>query len=262
MSDETVHDGHHLSAGDVAEGVQLALGRALDDAGFHQRRQVALGKGADLVRVRELGQSLGVRNGGNAQRAGQHHHGFLPGDGGVGHGLAVVAQHDAGSRTAVHRVGAPGLVGDVGETGALSGGQLQKTGQHGGHLAAGQVAVGIELAVVTLDHAVAAPALDGSFRPGPLGVAIGPLGGSAQRQQAERHRHRNYDRQNFLHTILSFYFLWFPRFFDLGGRHPVRPVICTSLLPDFRVRLFTPTRDTAVSCPISRNGSAPDAHTA
>ena len=85
------------------------------DTGLDERGNVALRVGGDLRGVGVLRQ-VGVAQRLNAERAGQHDHGTLAGDGSLGrHGAVTVAIEDAGSRTAVDGIVVPGIRLIVGE---------------------------------------------------------------------------------------------------------------------------------------------------
>ena len=176
--DGAVKNNDNRGAIDVALGRQGTVARALDDAAFHHGGDIACGVVAYLIRV-GVSREVGVFFRLNAQSAAQHGHGLLAGNGIVGHGLAVRAEHDACGIATVDAVGVPRVFRHVGKARTFRLGQSQQAGEDGRHLGAGQVVVGAELAVAALNDAVVAPTLDGAFGPVAFGIAESAFGGKS-----------------------------------------------------------------------------------
>ena len=192
-ADGTVEDGDGGRAVDVVLRGKLVSRHAAHDAGLNERGNVTTRVGGDLRGIGVLRQ-VGLADRLNAERAGQHDHGTLAGDGRFGrHGAVAVAVEDAGSRAAVDGIIVPGIRRVVGEARVLRGGQLEELREDGRELRASELTVGVKLTVAALDDAVAAPAFDGAFGPMACGVAVGRLDRScADREQADCHgEHKN-----------------------------------------------------------------------
>ena len=161
---EGIHDLGKLGAGDVALGVQSAV-CARHIALLHQGSHGTLGPGRDLSAVRKLvqGGRLAI---GQAKGAGQHGEGLLAGDGVVGAELAVRTLEDAHLHALGHLVVMPDAGDHVGEAGQ---GRLGAAGKgavdHGGHLGAGEQALGQDLAVGPVEQAVLDGVRHGRCRP-------------------------------------------------------------------------------------------------
>ena len=192
-ADGAVKDGDGGRAVDVVLRGKLVSRHTAHDTGLNHRSYHALRVGRDLRRVGVLGQ-VGLADRLNAERATEHDDGTLPGDGRVGrHGAVAVAVEDAGSRAAVDGIIVPGIRRVVGEARVLRGGQLEQLREDGRELRAGELTVGVKLAVAALDDAVATPAFDGALGPMACGVAVGRFDRScADREQTNCHgEHKN-----------------------------------------------------------------------
>ena len=161
---EGIHDLGKLGTGDIALGVQSAV-RAAHIALLHQGSHGTLGPGGDLSAVREFVQRGGAAVG-QAKGAGQHGEGLLTGDGVVGAELAVRTLEDAHPHGLGHLVVMPDAGEHVGEAGQ---GRLGAAGKgavdHGGHLGAGEQALGQDLAVGPVEQAVLDGVRHGRCRP-------------------------------------------------------------------------------------------------
>ena len=192
-ADGTVEDGDGGRAVDVVLRGKLVSRHTAHDTGLDERGNVALRVGGDLRGVGVLRQ-VGLADRLNAERAGQHDHGTLAGDGRFGrHRAVAVAVEDAGSRAAVDGIIVPGIRRVVGEARVLRGGQLEQLREDGRELRAGELTVGVKQTVAALDDAVGAPAFDGAFGPMACGVAVGRFDRScADREQTNCHgEHKN-----------------------------------------------------------------------
>ena len=192
-ADGTVEDGDGGRAVDVVLRGKLVSRHTAHDTGLNERGNIALRVGGDLRGVGVLRQ-VGLADRLNAERAGQHDHGTLAGDGRFGrHGAVAVAVEDTGSRAAVDGIIVPGIRRVVGEARVLRGGQLEQLREDGCELCAGELTVGVKLPVAALDDAVGAPAFDGAFGPMACGVAVGRFDRScADREQTNCHgEHKN-----------------------------------------------------------------------
>ena len=173
--EDVVQNGDNLSAGDGVGGTEQAIAALHVPGGGHgvDSAHSPVGDGG-LIQEAGVGSGLGVQ----AQHPGEHDGGLLAGDGGAGLDSAVTHAHDdAGGVGAQNGVGVPALI-QVGE-GILG---LELVGhdpvQHHGHLAAGDAAVGHEVAVlVALDDAVVLPGVQGVLGP-VAGSVSGGKGGS------------------------------------------------------------------------------------
>lgn len=192
-ADGAVENGNGGRAVDVVLRGKLVSRHAAHDTGLNERGNIALRVGGDLRGVGVLRQ-VGLADRLNAERAGQHDHGTLAGDGRFGrHRAVAVAVEDAGSRAAVDGIIVPGIRRVVGEARVLRGGQLEQLREDGRELRAGELTVGVKLTVAALDDAVATPAFDGALGPMACGVAVGRFDRScADREQTNCHgEHKN-----------------------------------------------------------------------
>ena len=192
-ADGAVENGNGGRAVDVVLRGKLVSRHAAHDTGLNERGNVALRVGGDLRGVGVLRQ-VGLADRLNAERAGQHDHGTLAGDGRFGrHGAVAVAVEDTGSRAAVDGIIVPGIRRVVGEAGVLRGGQLEELREDGRELRAGELTVGVKQTVAALDDAVATPAFDGALGPMACGVAVGRFDRScSDREQTNCHgEHKN-----------------------------------------------------------------------
>ena len=188
-----VEDSDGGRAVDVVLRGELVSRHTAHDASLNERGNVALRVGGDLRGVGVLRQ-VGLADRLNAERAGQHDHGTLAGDGRFGrHRAVAVAVEDAGSRAAVDGIIVPGIRRVVGEARVLRGGQLEELREDGRELRAGELTVGVKQTVAALDDSVGAPAFDGALGPMACGVAVGRFDRScADREQTNCHgEHKN-----------------------------------------------------------------------
>ena len=161
---EGIHDLGKLGAGDVALGVQSAVCAGHIPL-LHQSSHGTPGPGRDLRTVRKLvqGGRLAI---GQAKGTGQHGEGLLAGDGVIGVELAIRALEDAHLHALGHLVVMPDAGDHVGEAGQ---GRLGAAGKgavdHGGHLGAGEQALGQDLAVGPVEQAVLDGVRHGRCRP-------------------------------------------------------------------------------------------------
>jgi len=118
-ADGAVENGNGGRAVDVVLRGKLVSRHAAHDAGLNERGNVTTRVGGDLRGIGVLRQ-VGLADRLNAERAGQHDHGTLAGDGRFGrHGAVAVAVEDAGSRAAVDGIIVPGIRRVVGEARVL-----------------------------------------------------------------------------------------------------------------------------------------------
>ena len=80
----------------------------------------------------------------------------------------------------------PGIGGIVGEARVLGCGQLQESCENCCEVGAGELPVGVELTVIALNDAVAAPTFDGCLSPVSRDIAVGRLNRAcAYREQTD-----------------------------------------------------------------------------
>ena len=187
-ADGAVKDRDGGCASDVVLRGQLVGSHAAHNARLDQSSQHAPGIGRHLRAVRELRQ-IGGFDGLDTQSTAQHDHGALTGDGCVGgHGAVEAALEDAGRRTAVDGIVMPGIRGIVGEARVRGCGQLQESCENRCEVGAGELPVGVELTVIALNDAVAAPTVDGCLGPVSRDIAVSRLYRTcAYREQTDCH---------------------------------------------------------------------------
>ena len=168
---------------------------AAHNARLDQSSQHAPGIGRHLRGV-GIFRQIGVFDGLDTQSAAQHDHGALTGDGCVGgHGTVEVALEDTGRRTAVDGIVMPGIRGIVGEARVLGCGQLQESCENRCEVGAGELTVRVELTVIALNDAVAAPTFDRCLSPVSRDIAISRLYRACPyREQADCHGKRKKKR--------------------------------------------------------------------
>ena len=174
-ADGAVKDRDGGRAGDVVLRSQLVGSHAAHNARLDQSSQHTPSIGRHLRGVCIFRQ-IGVFDGLDTQSAAQHDHGALTGDGCVGgHSAVEVALEDTGRRAAVDGIVMPGIRGIVGEARVLGCGQLQESCENCCEVGAGELPVGVELTVIALNDAVAAPTFDGCLSPVSRDIAVGRL---------------------------------------------------------------------------------------
>ena len=106
-----------------------------------------------------------------------------------------VALEDAGRRTAVDGIVMPGIRGIVGEARVLGCGQLQESCENCCEVGTGELTVRVELTVIALNDAVAAPTFDGCLSPVSRDIVISWLYRACPyREQADCHGKRKKKR--------------------------------------------------------------------
>ena len=174
-ADGAVKDRDGGRAGDVVLRSQLVGSHAAHNARLNQRRQHTLRIGRHLCGV-SIFRQVGVFDGLDTQSAAQHDHGAFTGDGCVGgHSAVEVALEDTSRRAAVDGVVMPGIGSIVGEARVLGCGQLQESCENCCEVGAGELPVGVELTVIALNDAVAAPTVDGCLGPVSRDIAVSRL---------------------------------------------------------------------------------------
>ena len=194
-ADGAVKDRDGGRTGDVVLRSQLVGSHAAHNARLDQSSQHTPGIRGHLRAVRELRQ-VGVFDGLDTQSAAQHDHGALTGDGCVGgHSAVEVALEDTGRRAAVDGIVMPGIRGIVGEARVLGCGQLQESCENCCEVGTGELTVRVELTVIALNDAVAAPTFDGCLSPVSRDIVISWLYRACPyREQADCHGKRKKKR--------------------------------------------------------------------